>query len=190
MGKPASAGVDDPALPQDVLNVREFELVLEACGELPSPRGFEARFIGSVGGRLGLRAGKIAHFWTDWVDWIRKLIRLPKHEPCDCGYCHRHARKEAAHNKGLTASVALRTRWHPKTVASARSICRYVSSCVVSGWPTGLRGYRGPGRRLLAEYMPLPSRRNSKGGCIHTGCARPRPATTPTWASPRSHSRC
>jgi integrase len=107
---------------EDVLNDREFERLLEACRELPSPRDFEARFICLLGGRLGLRGGEIAHFRTAWVDWNRNLIRIPKHEPCDCGYCERQARQEAAHNDDLTASVALRSRWHPKTVASARSI--------------------------------------------------------------------
>lgn len=42
---------------EDVLNEREYELLLEACREIPAPRGFEARFICLLGGRLGLRAG-------------------------------------------------------------------------------------------------------------------------------------
>lgn len=107
---------------EDVLNDREYERLLEACRDLPAPRGFQARFICLLGGRLGLRAGEIAHFQTAWIDWNRKLIRIPKHEPCDCGYCQRQARQEAAHTDDLTAEAALHSRWHPKTVASARSI--------------------------------------------------------------------
>lgn len=107
---------------EDVLNDREFERLLEACRDLPAPRGFEAPFICLLGGQLGLRAGGIAHFRTAWVDWNRKLIRIPKHEPCDCGYCQRQARQEAAHTDNLTVEAALRSRWHPKTIASARSI--------------------------------------------------------------------
>lgn len=107
---------------EDVLNDREFERLLEACRDLPAPRGFEARFICLLSGRLGLRAGEIAHLRTTWVDWNRKLIQIPKQEPCDCGYCQRQARQEAAHTDDLTAKVALGSRWHPKTVASARSI--------------------------------------------------------------------
>ena len=72
---------------EDVLNDREFALLLEACTALPDPRGFEARFVCLVGGRLGLRAGEIAHFQTSWIDWDRQLIRIPRHEPCGCGYC-------------------------------------------------------------------------------------------------------
>lgn len=107
---------------EDVLNDREFELLLEACSELPAPRDFQARVICLLGGRLGLRGGEIAHFQTDWLDWNRKLIRIPKHEPCACGYCRRQARQEAAHNEELTEAGAVESRWHPKTVASARSI--------------------------------------------------------------------
>lgn len=66
---------------EDVLNDREFELLLDACGELPDPRGFAGRFICLLGGRLGLRAGEIAHFNSSWLDWNRKLIRIPQHEP-------------------------------------------------------------------------------------------------------------
>lgn len=47
--------------PEDVLNDREFELLLEARGELPAPWDFEARISCLPGGRLGLRAGGIAH---------------------------------------------------------------------------------------------------------------------------------
>ena len=107
---------------EDVLNDREFELLLEACAKLPEPDAFQARFICLLGGRLGLRGGEIAHFRTSWVDWDRKHIRIPKHEPCDCGYCRRQARQEADHNEDLTFEEAMTSRWHPKTVTSARLI--------------------------------------------------------------------
>lgn len=103
---------------QNVLNDREFKLLLEACGDLPSPRGFQARFICL----LGLRGGEIAHFQTEWIDLNRNLIQIPQHEPCDCGYCQRQARQEVTHNDELTEADAVAVRWHPTTVASARSI--------------------------------------------------------------------
>lgn len=56
------------------------------------------------------------------IDWNRKLVRIPQHEPCNCGYYQRQARQEAAHNDQLTESDAVSSCWHPKTVASARSI--------------------------------------------------------------------
>lgn len=43
---------------EDVLNDREFELLLEASGDLPAPRGFEARVICLLGGRLGRPPGR------------------------------------------------------------------------------------------------------------------------------------
>jgi integrase len=107
---------------EDVLTDREFELLLEACAELPSPRAFQARFICLVAGRLGLRAGEIAHFDMAWVDWDRMLIRIPQREPCACGYCRRQAVQEATSNTNLTEQEALADRWHPKTVTSARAI--------------------------------------------------------------------
>ena len=107
---------------EDVLNDRKFELLLEACTALPDPQGFEARLVCLVGGRLGLRAGEIAHFQISWIDWDRKPIRIPQHESCDCGYCRRQARQEARHNDHLSVASALASRWHPKTVSSARSI--------------------------------------------------------------------
>lgn len=107
---------------EDVLTDRQFELLLEACSELPEPHDLEARFICLTAGRLGLRAGEIAHFHTAWVNWNRRTIRIPQHEPCRCGYCRRQARQEAVHNDDLSVADAVASRWHPKTVASARLI--------------------------------------------------------------------
>jgi len=107
---------------EDVLTDRQFELLLEACSTLPAPHDFEARFICFIAGRLGLRAGEIAHFQTAWVNWNRRTIRIPQHEPCRCGYCRRQAEQEISHNDGLSITDALASRWHPKTVASARIV--------------------------------------------------------------------
>jgi integrase len=107
---------------EDVLTDREFELLIEACAGLPDPKALQARFICLVAGRLGLRAGEITHFQTSWLDWDRNILRIPKHEPCSCGYCQRQASQEASHHDGLTPEEALDDRWHPKTVASARAI--------------------------------------------------------------------
>ena len=107
---------------EDALTDRQFELLLEACSALPGPHDFEARFICLTAGRLGLRAGEIAHFQTEWVNWNRRTIRIPQHEPCRCGYCRRQARQEADHDGALSIADAVASRWHPKTVASARLI--------------------------------------------------------------------
>lgn len=107
---------------QDALTDREFECLIEACDRLAEPYRLEARFICLLAGRLGLRAGEIAHLSTEWLDWERKLIRIPEFEPCDCGYCRRQARQEANHNESLTFDQARANRWHPKTVSSARVV--------------------------------------------------------------------
>jgi integrase len=107
---------------QDALSDREFERLLDACEELREPYQFDARLICLLGGRLGLRRGEIAHFCVDWLDWDRKLIRIPAFDPCNCGYCLRQARSEARNSGHLTKSEALAGRWHPKTAASARVI--------------------------------------------------------------------
>ena len=80
------------------------------------------RFVWLAAGRLGLYAGEIAHFWSEWLDWDRMLLRVSQHKPCECGYCRRQASQETIHNKELTQKEATEARWHPKTVASARSI--------------------------------------------------------------------
>lgn len=165
------------------MNDREYERLLEACRDLPAPRGFQARFLCLLGGRLGLRAGEIAHFQTAWIDWNRKLIRIPKHEPCDCGCCQRQTRQEAAHTDDLTAEAALHSRWHPKTVASARSIPFDLSLRIelsverfanrYEEFPRSLSTVTGVSKRP-------PSRLISLAGCIHIVCAQLPPVTTPT----------
>ena len=107
---------------QDALTNREFDRLLKACEQLPEPQRFEARLICLMAGRLGLRAGEIAHTNIEWIDWDRKLIRIPEREDCNCGYCRRQAHQEAKHNRDLSFPQAMRSRWRPKTVASARVI--------------------------------------------------------------------
>jgi integrase len=107
---------------EDVLTDREFELLIEACRDLPEPHDLQARFICLAAGRLGLRAGEIAHFQTSWIDWDRSLLRIPHHEPCSCGYCRRQAAQEVEHHDALSTETALADRWHPKTASSARAV--------------------------------------------------------------------
>lgn len=107
---------------QDALSDREFEKLIDACDELKEPYRFEARLICLLAGRLGLRGGEIAHFSARWLDWDRKLIRIPAFDPCNCGYCRRQARAEADNSDQLTHPGALAGRWHPKTAAAARVI--------------------------------------------------------------------
>lgn len=117
-----SRGITPRHTHQDALSEREFEHLLDACDEPSDPHSFEARLICLLAGRLGLRRGEIAHFSMAWLDWDRKLLRIPSFEPCDCGYCRRQARSEARNSDELSYASALAGRWHPKTAASARVI--------------------------------------------------------------------
>lgn len=107
---------------EDALSEREFEILLEACEQLREPRSYEAQLICLLAGRLGLRAGEIAHFRKEWIDQDRDLIKIPQSESCDCGYCHAQAKQEAAINDDLSFEQAMADRWHPKTANSSRVI--------------------------------------------------------------------
>lgn len=71
---------------------------------------------------VGTTWGEISHFQTNWLNWDRSILRVPKHEPCSCGYCRRQAAQEATHHDDLTTEKALKDRWHPKTATSARAV--------------------------------------------------------------------
>jgi integrase len=75
----------------------------------------------TVSGRLGLRAGEIAHFDVGWLDEDRCLIHIPQHSPCRCGYCRRQAAQQAE-RQDCTTEESLARRWRPKTPTSARAI--------------------------------------------------------------------
>jgi hypothetical protein len=43
----------------------------------------ETEFVVMLGGRLGLRPGEICHFRSNWVNWRKRYIEIPHHDPCD-----------------------------------------------------------------------------------------------------------
>lgn len=114
---------------EDALGDREYQLLLEGTGKMRDYYGFQARFVCLVAGRLGMRAGEIAHLKSEWVDWRRNMIVVPRHEPCEkgkdggpCGYCKSCARQRVEHNDELTFEDALEYSWSAKTDAAAREI--------------------------------------------------------------------
>jgi integrase len=114
---------------EDALSDREYQLLLEGCSKMRDYYGFQARFVALVAGRLGMRAGEIAHMREDWVDWRRNMVVVPRHEPCEkgkdggpCGYCRQQAQQRVEHNDDLALDDALAYSWSAKTDAAAREI--------------------------------------------------------------------
>ncbi|GGM63894.1 integrase [Halarchaeum rubridurum] len=114
---------------EDALRSRQFQLLLEGARELPDSHAQDTRFVILVAGRLGLRAGEIAHIQRDWVDFRRQMIEIPVHEPCQkgmdggvCGYCRAQSAQAADANDDLSQADAEARMWSPKTVASAREV--------------------------------------------------------------------
>lgn len=114
---------------EDALSDREFQLLLEGAAGMRDYYGFQARFVALIAGRLGLRAGEIAHMDESWVDWRRNMIVIPRHDPCSkgkdggpCGYCRQCARQRVEHNDGLELDEALEYAWSAKTDAAAREV--------------------------------------------------------------------
>ncbi len=105
---------------EDALTEREFELLLE--GATQCKQSLKARFVVLVGGRLGLRAGEIAHMKDDWVDWRQHMVSIPRHESCDkgrfegevCGYCRQQAEQMLEHHDDMTLEEAEAEMWSPK----------------------------------------------------------------------------
>lgn len=114
---------------EDALDDREFELLLEGARALPEPRSFDARLIILLAGRLGLRAGEIAHMTEDWISDRKNRIKIPRHEPCTkgedggrCGYCIQQAQQMAEADTPRTYEQALESMWSPKTPNAVRVV--------------------------------------------------------------------
>lgn len=115
---------------EDALSDREFEHLVEATYNLDDDYfALECRFVVFAAGRLGLRAGEIAHMREDWIDWRRNMLVIPRHETCTggrngglCGYCQRAAEQMADHNPGLSVAEAESLMWKPKTQNAAREV--------------------------------------------------------------------
>lgn len=115
---------------EDALNEREFELLVEGSYKLDDDYfELETRLVLFLAGRLGMRAGEIAHMKEDWIDWHDGMIDIPRHAECTdgrdggiCGHCRGAAEQMVEHNPGLTLDEAEELMWSPKTEAAAREI--------------------------------------------------------------------
>lgn len=115
---------------EDALSETEFETLLDVTTELENPADTDCYVILLLGGRLGMRAGEIAHLQEEWIDWERKQIQIPSYDNCTkgrdggaCGYCRSQARQAVGYRPDeLTLDEELEERWKPKTKTSARTI--------------------------------------------------------------------
>lgn len=119
-----------PPTREKSLSEREFELLLEGTRRIDDPvRGREAYAIILIGGRLGLRPGEITHLQSSWVDWQRKIIRIPEHSSCKkgrdggiCGYCRQAIEQRIRHGSEKQFDELVEDYWLPKTPAAARAV--------------------------------------------------------------------
>lgn len=118
---------------EDALTDREFELLVEGTYEMDGYFGLEARMIVLVAGRLGLRAGEIAHMEADWIDRQSKMIEIPAHVECSkgrdggkCGYCRSCAKTHAEHSQAGYQELfsEYRSRWEDISRGEADELAR------------------------------------------------------------------
>lgn len=114
---------------EDALTDREFELLLEGCRKCDDYWGEQARFIVLVCGRLGMRVGELAHMRESWVDWRRKVISIPRHQPCDkgrdggiCGHCEQAAKQMVEVDESRDIDDMRARMWGPKTDMAVRDV--------------------------------------------------------------------
>lgn len=114
---------------EDAVDEATFARLLDACDDLEPRYQDETRFVLIATGRLGLRAGELAHLSEEWIDWDRSQIQIPAHDPCTkgrdggvCGYCKKRARHSLEFHPDKTLEEAVAERWNPKTSNSVRPI--------------------------------------------------------------------
>jgi len=114
---------------EDALTEASFNDLVATAKELPEPFDAECVAVLYLAGRLGLRAGEIAHIRQPWINREQKVIEIPRHSECRsgkdggvCGYCRKRAESAVEHNDDLTLEEALEERWEPKTAKGARAV--------------------------------------------------------------------
>jgi integrase len=83
------------------LDDREFEKFVRGARRIECDlRRQEAVFIAFVLGRLGLRPGELCHLTSDWIDWRKRMIKVPSYDDCTqgrdgglCGSCKQSVRQ-------------------------------------------------------------------------------------------------
>jgi len=111
----------------EILSNEELNRVFDVCDH--SEKYLENNFIVKTMGLLGFRVGEAAHFRKSWVNFEKKTIRIPAHEPCDCSYCQERVREQLKkreyskeESKTIAKKIVSKYYWHPKTTAGSRFI--------------------------------------------------------------------
>jgi len=87
------------------LSEKEFEKMMMSIEQIDESWYRNCtRFVVTLAGRLGMRAGEIAHITEDWIDFKNGMIVIPEHETCtkskdggSCGYCRSLAKSVVKH---------------------------------------------------------------------------------------------
>lgn len=108
----------------------EFESLYHATSHIDDElMRLQSRFVILLCGRMGLRAGEVAHMDETWINWRKQTIQIPKHDACQkgrtggpCGRCKRLAQQVAEHSDDITYDDAVAVYWQPKTSSAVREI--------------------------------------------------------------------
>lgn len=125
-----ATGDDVQHAADDRLEPREMEQLFRGAIRLDPAHSIEAEFAIVCSGRLGMRAGEIAHLREEWIDWRECMIHVPRHQRCQkgrdggvCGYCKQLAQSIIANNPDLDENTDVgEIMWQPKTRAASRAI--------------------------------------------------------------------
>lgn len=90
---------------EDALNEKEFEKLLQSIERIDCNwYRLQTRFVVLMSGRLGMRAGEIAHMDEEWINYREGMIHIPKQDTCTkgedggpCGYCRSLAKSVVKH---------------------------------------------------------------------------------------------
>ena len=107
---------------EDALTERQFEILYQSIDEMKPSKQLETKFIMMCAGRMGMRAGEIAHIRKDWIDTSTHTIKIPEYDSCEfgkfddpCGYCRNRARDYMqTHNRSFGEVVSDVKEEHPQ----------------------------------------------------------------------------
>jgi integrase len=79
--------------------------------------------------QTGLRLGEVVHFSKHWVNFDRRTLGIPPHEPCDCNYCLDRIKAQLKTMKipvekrnPIAIEKVKNYYWQPKTEAGVRVV--------------------------------------------------------------------